>query len=216
MAADKINPVSGVRGHVTLWRVDDKTGLKVPVMSQPNQIQYSWGYIAAKQLGFKRQADRLDYHISAMYIEFSNQSAPADPVSVNAFDRKFPISTVGSTDINYYNELLSSPTVDFLRVPLSLEPALGVSPGFDVNLQSEQQGNQLTFFVQTSGTIGVQGKTFSHSMNSKVFAVALVAAPVFSDRTKDVIFARTTFSAPNQVTKEASSQIGITWDIAFE
>jgi hypothetical protein len=91
-----------------------------------------------------------------------------------------------------------------------------VSPGYDEKLPENQKGNQLTFFVQTSGTTGVLGRAFSHSVNSKVFAAALVATPVFSDRTKDVIFARTIFSPENQVTKEASSQIGITWDIAFE
>jgi hypothetical protein len=206
MAADKINPTFGVRGHVTLWRVDDKTGLKVPVTSQPNQIQYSWGYIAAKQLGFKRQADRPDYSISALYVEFVNQANPATPVSAPAAGR--------DTSISYYNNLTGNN--DFLRVPLSLEPALGVSQGYDENLPENQKGNQLTFFVQTSGTTGVHGKAFSHSVNSKVFAAALVATPVFSDRTKDVIFARTVFSTENQVTKEASSQIGITWDIAFE
>lgn len=206
MAADKINPTFGVRGHVTLWRVDEKTGLKVPVTSQPNQIQYSWGFVAAKQLGFKRQADRPDYSISALYIEFVNQANPATPVSAPAAAR--------NTSISYYNELAGNN--DFLRVPLSLEPALGVSPGYDEKLPENQKGNQLTFFVQTSGTTGVLGRAFSHSVNSKVFAAALVATPVFSDRTKDVIFARTIFSPENQVTKEASSQIGITWDIAFE
>jgi hypothetical protein len=206
MAADKINPAFGVRGHVTLWRVDEKTGLKVPVTSQPNQIQYSWGFIAAKQIGFKRQADRPDYSISALYIEFVNQENPATPVSAPAFGR--------DASISYYNNLTGNN--DFLRVPLSLEPALGVSPGYDENLPENQKGNQLTFFVQTSGTTGVLGRAFSHSVNSKVFSAALVATPVFSDRTKDVIFARTIFSPENQVTKEASSQIGITWDIAFE
>lgn len=206
MAADKINPAFGVRGHVTLWRVDEKTGLKLPVAAQPNQIQYSWGWIAAKQIGFKRQPDRLDYSISAMYIEFVNQEDPAESVSAASFNR--------DVDISYYNTL--SGEGDFLRVPLSVEPALSVSAGYDENLPPDQKGNQLTFFVQSSGTTGIRGKQFSHTANSKVFSAALVAAPVFSDRTKDVIFARTVFSAENQVTKEASSQIGITWDIAFE
>jgi hypothetical protein len=208
MAVDKINPVFGVRGHVTVWRVDEKTGLRTPVIAQHNQIQYTWGYIAAKQIGFKRQADRLDYHISAMYIEFANQANPAVPISPGTFGR--------DTDINYYNSLSQTSSSDFLRIPLSIEPALSVSPGYEANLPVNQSGNQLTFFVQTSGTVGVNGQPFSYLNNSKVFSAALVAAPVFSDRSKDVVFARTTFSAENQVTKEASSQIGITWDIAFE
>jgi hypothetical protein len=208
MATDKISPNTGVRGHVTLWRVDDKTGLKTPVVAQPNQIQYAWGYIAAKQLGYKRQADRLDYSISALYIEFENQADPATPISAAPFARDI--------DINYYNSLVDSSSRDFLRIPLSIEPALSVSAGYVEKLPSTQQGNQLTFFVQTAGTAGVYGKTFSHLVNSKVFSAALVAAPVFSDRTKDVVFARTIFTAENQVTKEPSSQIGITWDVAFE
>jgi hypothetical protein len=208
MAADKISPNNGVRGHVTLWRVDDKTGLKTPVVSQPNQIQYSWGYIAAKQLGYRRQADRLDYSISALYIEFENQVDPAVHVSTAPFARDI--------DINYYNSLVDSSSRDFLRIPLSIEPALSVSTGYEENLPITQHGNQLTFFVQTAGNTGVFGKTFSHLVNSKVFSAALVAAPVFSDRTKDAVFARTLFVAGNQVTKEPSSQIGITWDVAFE
>lgn len=208
MAIDKITAGSGVRGHITLWQVDEKTGLKLPVGSQPNQIQFSWGYVAAKQFGFKRQADRLDYSISAMYIEYENQANPADAVSISdSFGR--------DVGIGYYNSLSSSATRDFLRIPLSIEPAVSVSSGY-ADLPDNQQGNQLTFFVQTSGVSGAHGKDFSSGVNSKVFAAALVAAPVFGDRTKDVIFARTVFNTGNRVTKEASAQIGITWDIAFE
>jgi hypothetical protein len=76
--------------------------------------------------------------------------------------------------------------------------------------------NQLTFFAQTAGTQGVHGKNFSHITNSKVFSAALVAMPRFADRTKDAIFARINLDAGDQTSKEASSQIGITWDIAFE
>lgn len=210
MAADKISAgQSGVRGHITLWKIDTQTGLQLPVGSQPNQIQYSWGFVAAKQFGRRGQADRPDYSISAMYIEYENQTDPEVPVSV-------PTSFSRDLGVNYYNSLSDSSTRDFLRIPLIIEPAVGVSSGFESNLPVDQQGNQLTFFVQTAGVAGAHGKPFSHTVNSKVYAAALVAAPAFGDRTKDVIFARTVFSVANQVTKEASSQIGITWDIAFE
>ena len=76
--------------------------------------------------------------------------------------------------------------------------------------------NQLTFFAQTAGMAGVHGKTFSHLANSKVYSAALVAMPVFDDRARDVIFARINFGTSDQTAKEASSQIGITWDIVFE
>lgn len=209
MAADNINPTFGVRGHVSVWRIDETTGLKLPIFSQPNQIQYGWGFIAAKQLGYRRQPDRLDYHISAMYIEYENID-PELPISTPTFER--------SVDISYYNSLVDATTRNFLRVPLSIEPALSVSAGYDANLPVNQSGNQLTFFAQTSEARVVydgEARQFSSSLNSRVYAAALVAAPVMSDRSKDVVFARTVFSGVNQVTKEASAQIGITWDVAF-
>jgi hypothetical protein len=209
MAADNIDPIFGVRGHVSLWRVDEKTGLKLPLWSQPNQIQYGWGFIAARQLGYQRQPDRLDYHISAMYIEYEN----LDPELTIS-----PVSLGRSADISYYNSLVDSETRNFIRVPLTIEPALSVSTGYEANLPVNQSGNQLTFFAQTSEARVVyegENKAFRASSNSRVYAAALVAAPVMSDRSKDVVFARTVFAENNQVTKEASSQIGITWDIAF-
>lgn len=211
MIDDTISAKTGVRGHITLWQVDETTGLKLPVCNQPNQIQYSWGYIAAKQIGYRPNPDRLNYNISAVYLEFENQADPEDEISAEPFGRDL--------GIGYYNALVDNSVRDFLRIPLILEPAGGVSTGYEPNLPTEQQLNKLTFFVQSVGTTGVHGKQFSHAAEngtSKVFAAALVAAPVFSDRTKDVIFARTVFLPQNQVTKEASSQIGLTWEIAFE
>jgi hypothetical protein len=209
MATDKISAsASGVRGRVSLWRVAEPSGARTLLHSQPNLILYSWGHIAARQLGFRRQAGRPDYHISAMYLEFENLASPSSTVTVPTFTREL--------GLDYFNELSDSATRDFLRVPMRLEPTLGISTGFESYFTDGVDGNQLTFFVQTSGVTGVHGKTFSHSVNSKIYAATLVAAPVFSDRTQDVVFARTAFSGANQVTKEASSQIGITWDIAFE
>lgn len=200
--------VFSVRGRVTLWRVED-SGLMVPIHTQPNQIQFSWGFLAAKQLGYRPGAGRPSFHISGMYVEYENVGLPSSPVSVaSEFSR--------DVGIGYYDDLMASATQDFLRVPLRLEPSLGISTGYEDYFTAGETGNQLTFFAQTSGNTGTHGKTFSHTVNSKIFAAALVATPEFSDRTKDVVFARTVFDINDQVTKEASSQIGITWDVAFE
>lgn len=204
MTTDSIK--SGVRGNIALWRINDLDGQKTLVGTQPNQIQYSWGFLAAKQLGYRPQPDRSNYHISAMYIEFENQDDPETPIAVSPFGR----------DLNktYYNALGGER--DFLRIPIIIEPTAGIVAGYEALLPIEQQINKLTFFVQTAGMLGENGRPFSHSHGSKVYAAALVAAPTFSDKSKDVIFARTVFTEANQVTKEASSQIGITWEIAFE
>jgi hypothetical protein len=214
MATDKIGANgSGVRGHVTLWSVDEASGLLTPLHSQKNQIVLSWGHIAARQLGFRPGAGRPSYHISAMYIEYENVGDPEDPATVASLGRDLDPDY-------YYGELLSSSTQGFIRVPLRTEPVLGVStvtegdyPGY---FTEGTNGNQLTFFAQTSNAEVQNAVPFGAAYNSKVYAAALVATPEFSDHTQDIVFARTTFSAPNQVTKEASSQIGITWDIAFE
>lgn len=211
MPADSLNPSSfSVRGNVTVWRIDEKTGIRTPITSKANQIQVWWGHIAAKQLGFRRQPDRDDYFISGMYFEYENQTNPLAAVATTTFDR-----TLG---ISYYESLSSDPKRDFLRVPLRLEPTLSVMPGStgETVLNATGLSNQLTFFAQTAGTQGVHGKNFSHITNSKVFSAALVAMPRFADRTKDAIFARINLDAGDQTSKEASSQIGITWDIAFE
>lgn len=213
MEEHSILPAALVNGYVKLWRVLPNND-KILLGEQPNQIQYSWGFIASRQLGYRFQPNRYSYHISAMYVEFENQSAQAatagSPVSISS---SFPRDTSN----NYYNTLGGSR--DFLRIPLIIEPTSSVAAGTEATLSDlslEQQFNKLTFFAQTAGTSGVHGKPFSHNNNSKVYAAALVAAPVFSDRTKDVIFARTVFAQNNQVSKAASSQIGITWDISFK
>jgi hypothetical protein len=197
---------TGVHGHVSLWRVNEQTGVKSLVTAQHNQIQYTWGPLVAKAIGFKPQSDRPRYHISAIYFEFENLLSAEDAVTES---QTFP----KTLNISHYNSLSS--TRDFLRVPLIIEPTLNTSSGYEDKLPLEHQGNQLTFFAQTSGNSGIRGLNFSHTANSKIFAAALVAAPDFNDPTKDIIFARTVFSEEHQIPKEASSQIGITWNIAF-
>jgi hypothetical protein len=145
-----------------------------------------------------------------MYFEFENQTNPATAVAVADFLR-----TLG---LEYYATLGAPSNRDYVRVPLRLDPTLSVSAnsiGAAV-LTENLMSNQLTFFAQTAGTTGVNGLPFSHLNNSKIFAASLVATPRFDDITRDVLFARIVFDIGNQTSKEASSQIGITWDIAFE
>jgi hypothetical protein len=129
------------------------------------------------------------YKISAMYIEYENRSE----------------------GLEYYNGLSTSLVKDFLRVPMLSAPAKGIAPGY-----SNINFNQLTFVAQSSGTTGVHGKGFSELVASKIYGVALVAAPVWSDRTQDVVFARKYYTSGNVVAKQASSQIGVSWVERFK
>lgn len=202
--------VFGIRGRVGLWHVRQRgkrqrgpTQWVEPITFIQNQIQFHWGFIATQTIG--KGLSR--YRVAAMYIEFENVASPGDPVTVPTYGRE--------EGTEYYDALQSSGTLDFLRVPLLQEPLLGVVPGFEDYFTAGETGNRATFFAQSQGVVGVHGKTFSDSVNSKVYGVALVATPVFADRTQDVVFARTYFPTGEQTLKEASSQIGISWDIDF-
>lgn len=191
-----------VEGRVGLWKVQND-GLVTPITFKMNQIQYDWGFIAAQTIG----RGLVAYRIAAMYVEFENVASPGDAVTIPSFGR--------DEGTEYYDDLQSSGTRDFLRVPLMQDPMLGIATGFEAYFTEDESGNKLTFFAQSQGTVGVHGKTFSDSVNSKVFGAALVATPEFADRTQDIIFARSYFPTAEQTLKEASSQLGISWEISF-
>lgn len=189
-----------VEGFINTYEINDN-GLWAPKGSFHNQVQWTWGDIACKLFG----EGLSEYKISGMYIEFENTDAPGDTVSAPSFDR--------SEGIGYYSALSASSTRDFLRVPLISSPKASIVTGYE---DSEVGANQLTFFAQTSGTIGIHGKSFSAVANSTVFGLALVAVPKWGDRTKDLIFAREYYPSGQQVLKQTSSQVGISWTEQFK
>lgn len=184
-----------VKGEVSTYNILDNGKWEL-LSTCNNQIQWSWGEIACHLFGDGNPA----YKISAMYIEFENTAGtPSTPTYAR------------SEGLEYYTNLSSSLTKDFLRVPMLAAPAKGIAAGY-----SNINFNQLTFVAQSSGVVGVHGKTFSDTVNSKIYGVALVAAPVWSDRTQDVIFARKYYTSGNIVAKQASSQIGVSWVERFK
>lgn len=192
-----------IRGAIAVWRPCPHHGAET-LLTKPNQIQFNWGAIAAECIG----RGNRDFRINAMYVEYENVADPEDVVVVPTYGR--------SEDYGYYQDLSASGTRDFLRVPLLLQPTIGIETGFEDYFTAGVNGNKLTFHAQTQGIIGFHGKSFNDGVNSKVFGVALVATPVFSDPTQDLIFARTYFETSDQTPKLASSQIGVTWDVVFE
>lgn len=168
----------------------------------PNQIQYGWGAAAAKLLA----TGNPSYRISAMYIEFENVESPEDAVSVPTFDR--------SEGREYYENLGLLADRDFLRVGLLAPPDVAVVEDYEEYLPAGE-GNLLTFYTQTQGAAGYHGRTFNHSVNSKVFGAALVVTPDGDDPTKDIIVARTYLAVEEQVLKIAARQIGLTWQLSL-
>jgi hypothetical protein len=194
--------IESVHGRVGLWHVRD-SGLVEPITYKANQIQYDWGFIAARCIGM---GDR-SYAVRFMYIEYENVADPDDPVTVPSFGR--------DEGRDYYDQLSMTGTRDYLRVALITQPAIGVVPGYEDYFLDPEVGNKLTFFAQSSGSAGMGMVPFGAGSNSKIYGAALVAAPAPNDPSRDRIFSRAYFDVAEQTVKEVSSQIGVTWEIAF-
>lgn len=140
-----------------------------------------------------------EYKAAGMYFEFQNLADPEDEVSAPSYEV--------SDGIDYYLGLAESEDIDYIRVPLT---AATVSSS---DADRFPGGNVLTAFAQTSGTVGHHGKTYSDSVNSKVFGGALVAMPDQDDSTQDLVISRFYFDAEKQQLKLSSSQIGLAWPL---
>jgi len=140
-----------------------------------------------------------DYRIAAMYLEFQNMADPDDPAEIPAFDR--------SGGIDYFSSLSGSPSRDYLRVPLTTSQLTSTDES------TYPGGNLLTFFAMSAGTIGVHGKTFSDSENSKLCGGALVATPSVGDASQDLIMSREYLAVADQQVKLPTSQLGLLWEL---
>lgn len=188
-------------GRASLWCIEP-TGWR-RIATTPNLTMVDWGFIAAKCLGHGDS----DYRLRGMYIEFQNVAAPGDAVT--------PPDFVATEGISYYNGLSGSPDTDFIRAATVGQPEIRIETGYESSFTDGVDGNLLVLFSQTLGSTGVHGQTFSDGANSKVFGAALVAAPVWADRTRDKIFARAYFDVSDQLIKPAAGQVGISWEIPF-
>jgi hypothetical protein len=128
--------------------------------------------------------------INCVYVEFENVLHPTDPVAV-------PPGVPPATR-DYYEGLSGAPGRDYLRIGAQLTPS---EAGFTMTPDTS-----VTFLAQSSGVRGVLGRPFDATANSKVCGLALVAAPVLADRTRDVVFARWYYPPALQQVKPAQGQ----------
>jgi len=164
-----------------------------------NSVMYDWATIVAENL--RNSPDGKNYAISGMYLEFENNGGAA--VTPPSFDR--------SGGKSYYDGLLTDPNRDYLRVGMA-----GITLE-STDLSLFPSGNKLNFIAQSTGVVGVHGKTFSDTVSSRVYGGALVATPVQADDTQDLVFSRFYFSnSANQLIKQAGSQITLTWPLTLQ
>lgn len=192
----------GVRGEYDVGWIREDDGSWVPLFTRKNLILYSWGYLAAQSLGLGNPA----YKVAAAYIEYKNVVNPGDPVPIPAYDRTAGLAYFTTLPVNQ----------DYLRVPLAGFPTIDIAPGFEPYFISGLTGNRVSFVAQSAGSQGVLGRPFSDAALSKIFGITLVATPVLSDPTQDVILSRGYFRMQDQQLKQTGLQLGVHWRIAFE
>lgn len=169
----------------------------VPVVPwRNNLVLYQWAEITAKLLA----TGDSRYRIGGMYLEFANVASPGNTVSPPSFNR--------DRTVDYYNDLISSPTADYLRVPMTAITTESSGNGLEQNI--------LTCFARSSGLTGVHGKSFSYASNSVIYGAALVAFVDATDATQDLLFSCFYFDPADQQPKLSTSQVGLEWQITLE
>ena len=189
------------RKQPTGWAVLGVTGedgVFSPRSLAYNDRAYSWGFIAARVLGFRD----LSYIPAAAMVEYSNAGTVSPP-------------TIARADtIAYYATLAGSSSQDVLRVPLQVSPNLGVIPGYEAYF-GPGQGNLLTYLIQTAGTVGLYGKPYGHASGSTVYGIGLVATPVPADRSQDILFSRLYYTTGAQVAQPPTGQVSAQYSVPF-
>lgn len=181
-----------VLGLVKLFLVNQLTGARQLLHEFENLYLYSGADIAARLVG-----GQSTYRLATMYMEFENMVGPG-PIVPPAYTR--------ASGIDYYSTL-AAPR-DFLRVPITLSPTIISSDA------AKFEGNQITFFAVSSGSVGQHALPFSHTVNSAVFGGALVASPDADTQANDKIWSRT-YWEDRFVLKQQNHQIGVQWTLRF-
>jgi len=158
---------------------------------QPNSLVRGWATAAAKLFA----GGDPRYRAAAMYLEFANPDDPDTPIVTPSY------GVDGAAE--YYAGL--GDTADYVRVPLRV----GLTQVTDT--ADYPLGNENFYLAIINDVVGVNGLTFSATVNSKIYGGALVATPVPGDASQDIVLARAYLEDDAQVVKLASSQSGLEW-----
>lgn len=166
----------------------------------PNTVLYEWGAI----VGPLMTEGLVNFRIGGMYLEYCNVDDPEDEVPIPSYGRE------AEHGIDYYNSLVMDDQRDYLRVPMTAV-SLGISDPVKF-----PKGNLPTFFAQSSGVVGANGKPFSDTVNSKLVGGALVAFVHPTDYTQDLVLSRFYLPTGEQQSKLATSQVGLEWELSLQ
>ena len=166
-------------------------------MAATGQLTYDW---SAVQIGMISDP-RNPYSLNYVYVEFSNVAEAGDTVVVPSMSR--------ANASDYYAGLALDPCNDYLRLPVLAyrkyisNPLLFSRP------------NAIAISTVTGGVTGFHGKPFSHTAISKIYGMALVAAPNPDDPSHDIVYDRAYFSAIEHAVKLNGPQITVSRSLVF-
>lgn len=177
-----------VSGGVWVWQVDPATGKKNLLVKKHNMILYDGATILSKLL-----AGKPNYKIYGMYVGYEN--GVVGSVTPKVIDKAYSQPFTPSAYTSPYG---------YLRQPLIYTPTFQSSSPYTDNIP--------VFTISITSATAAGGAAFT-SGDSKIFEVALIAAPVSGDTTQDIVFSRTNF---NQIEYDNSFNLMISWGIKFQ
>lgn len=186
-------------GHYSVYTREQ--GQRKLLFSRDNLLLYAWGWIAAKCIAL----GDTSFKISGGYIEFEN-SQTAGSVVVPSYSRQDHLA--------YYTGL--SGNKDYLRLALDSTPTLDQHPDYTTLLPAGAVNRALFGLTGVGGAVGQHGKTFSNANDSVAYGIALVARPLPTDPSQDVILSRGYFAPADQVLVPLGGQVEVDWYLSFK
>lgn len=168
----------------------------------PNDLVVSAGHLVMQAIA-KRD---VNYGLSVMYIEFENMEDAETPASIPDID---------PNDLDYYNDLSSSPSRDFLRVLINENPTTFMVDGYETLLPEDMPNGAIMYASTGSASAGVHGKPFNAGSFSRVSGLAIAAGPDPDDRSQDILYARAYYEGEAQWLVQGSIQLLVPYRILF-
>ena len=169
-------------GFVKVWKTHPTTGDTELLVDKQNMILKGGAKIIAHTLG-GLATDK----IWGMYIGYNNTASfnvtPPDPDYGNPF-------------ADFTNPF------GYLREPLTFSPVFLSSTGYDENT--------VLFSTMITSASKASQQSADFGTNSRIYEVALIAAPQPSNPDNDIVFSRTTF---NKIQYDSNFNFTITWGV---
>ena len=182
---ESLNLKKMISGFVKIWKVDPKTGETSLLVDQPNLVLRNGAKIITSTL-----AGLPNSKIWGMYVGYNNNSGFTTPTIDVDYSTTFPALAAGTDGFNY------------LREPLAFSPSFVSDSGYTDNIA--------LFSVMISSANGVVSTPEFTNGVSKIYEIALIAAPSPGNLAGDIVFSRTSF---NPIIYDSSVNFTITWGV---